>query len=168
MGWYLRKSVKFGPLRVNFSKSGIGYSFGVKGARIGTGPRGPYIAGGRYGLYYRQSLKAHTHPPRTVPARPIIPVSSNAYCSHCGAPIAADSDFCTQCGAPVSALQPATSEAAHAYCTHCGAAILAGNQFCIECGAAIHDPEKHDHHLSWWLLAGGILLGVLFLRLLGS
>ena len=35
MGWYLRKSVKLGLFRVNLSKSGIGYSFGVKGARIG-------------------------------------------------------------------------------------------------------------------------------------
>ncbi len=41
MGWYFRRSVKFGPLRLNFSKSGVGYSYGVKGLRVGTGPRGP-------------------------------------------------------------------------------------------------------------------------------
>ena len=29
MGWYLRKSFSFGPLRLNLSKSGLGYSFGV-------------------------------------------------------------------------------------------------------------------------------------------
>lgn len=33
-GFRFRKSVKFGPFRVNFSKSGVGYSFGMKGARI--------------------------------------------------------------------------------------------------------------------------------------
>ena len=38
MGWYLRKSLKLGPLRFNLSKSGIGTSIGVKGLRVGTGP----------------------------------------------------------------------------------------------------------------------------------
>ncbi|MCU1285325.1 MAG: hypothetical protein JWO13_1675 [Acidobacteriales bacterium] len=56
MGWYLRKSVGFGPLRVNLSKSGLGYSFGVRGARIGSGPKGTYVRIGRGGLYYQQYL----------------------------------------------------------------------------------------------------------------
>ena len=34
MGFRFRKSFKVGPMRVNFSKSGMGYSFGTKGARI--------------------------------------------------------------------------------------------------------------------------------------
>ena len=34
MGIRFRKSINLGPLRINISKSGIGYSFGVKGARI--------------------------------------------------------------------------------------------------------------------------------------
>lgn len=33
MGLRFRKSVKLGGLRINFSKSGIGYSYGVKGLR---------------------------------------------------------------------------------------------------------------------------------------
>jgi len=56
MGWFLRKSFSFGPVRLNLSKSGLGYSVGVKGARVGFGPRGNYIHMGRYGVYYRQSL----------------------------------------------------------------------------------------------------------------
>jgi hypothetical protein len=56
MGFYLRKSVSFGPLRLNLSRSGLGASVGVKGARIGVGPRGSYIHMGRGGLYYRQTL----------------------------------------------------------------------------------------------------------------
>jgi len=56
MNFYIRKSVKFGPLRFNFSKSGIGISAGVKGARIATGPRGTYIHLGRNGIYYRQKI----------------------------------------------------------------------------------------------------------------
>lgn len=34
MGFRFRKSVKAGPFRINFSKSGIGYSFGGKGFRV--------------------------------------------------------------------------------------------------------------------------------------
>jgi hypothetical protein len=56
MGWYLRKSLKIGPLRINLSKSGLGGSVGVKGLRVGTGPRGRYLHAGREGLYYRASL----------------------------------------------------------------------------------------------------------------
>jgi hypothetical protein len=67
MSFYLRKSVKFGPIRLNFSKSGIGVSAGVKGARISTGPRGTYIHLGRNGLYYRQKIDTGT---ADAPSRP--------------------------------------------------------------------------------------------------
>ena len=40
MSWFLRKSFPLGPLRFNLSKSGIGMSAGVKGARIGVDARG--------------------------------------------------------------------------------------------------------------------------------
>ena len=56
MGFYLRKSVKVGPFRFNLSKSGVGVSGGVKGLRIGSGPRGNYIHMGRGGLYYRKTI----------------------------------------------------------------------------------------------------------------
>lgn len=56
MGLYLKKAFNFGPLRVNFSKSGLGLSFGIKGMRIGSGPGGNYIHGGRKGLYFKKSL----------------------------------------------------------------------------------------------------------------
>ena len=56
MSFYFRKSVNFGPIRFNFSKSGIGVSAGVKGARISTGPRGTYVHAGRYGFYYSQRI----------------------------------------------------------------------------------------------------------------
>ncbi len=57
MPLYLRKSVKAGPFRFNFSKSGVGLSVGITGLRIGTGPRGHYVHAGRNGVYYRSSLK---------------------------------------------------------------------------------------------------------------
>jgi len=59
MGWFLRKSFRLGPLRFNLSKSGVGVSAGVKGARIGMDARGRgYVAGGRAGLYFRQRLSS--------------------------------------------------------------------------------------------------------------
>ncbi|MGN1370190.1 MAG: DUF4236 domain-containing protein [Aristaeellaceae bacterium] len=41
MGFRFRKSVKLGKhTRINLSKSGVGVSTGVKGFRVGVGPRG--------------------------------------------------------------------------------------------------------------------------------
>jgi hypothetical protein len=56
MSFYIRKSLSVGPFRFNLSKSGIGLSTGIKGFRVGTGPRGNYVHMGRYGLYYRATL----------------------------------------------------------------------------------------------------------------
>ncbi|WP_442921050.1 DUF4236 domain-containing protein [Mesorhizobium sp. Cs1321R2N1] len=56
MGFYVRKSISAGPFRFNFSSGGVGVSVGVKGLRIGTGPRGHYIHAGRGGLCYRGTL----------------------------------------------------------------------------------------------------------------
>jgi hypothetical protein len=56
MGFYLRKSVSVGPFRVNFSSSGVGVSAGIKGLRVGTGPRGNYISVGTGALRYRATL----------------------------------------------------------------------------------------------------------------
>ena len=56
MGFYIRKSLSVGPFRFNLRKSGIGLSTGIRGFRIGTGPRGNYVHMGRGGLYFRQTL----------------------------------------------------------------------------------------------------------------
>ena len=57
MPFYIRKSIKLGPFRLNFSKSGVGVSTGIKGARIGMNAKGrKYIHLGRGGIYYRQNL----------------------------------------------------------------------------------------------------------------
>lgn len=57
MGFYIRKSIRVGPLRFNLSKSGIGVSAGIKGFRVGTGPRGHYVHAGRGGIYYRATVQ---------------------------------------------------------------------------------------------------------------
>ncbi len=60
MGFYIRKSISVGPFRFNLSGSGIGVSTGIKGFRVGTGPRGNYIHMGRGGLYFRATLPSST------------------------------------------------------------------------------------------------------------
>ncbi|PWS28566.1 hypothetical protein DHW03_01550 [Pedobacter yonginense] len=72
MGFLLRKSVKVGPMRINFSNSGISYSVGVKGARLSTGQRGTFVTLGANGIYYRQKISSspgHTNSPvyQTLP-----------------------------------------------------------------------------------------------------
>jgi hypothetical protein len=67
MGWYLKKSFGFGPLRLNLSRSGIGATVGAKGLRVSTGPRGRQLNAGREGLYYRTSLSAPTDRPDSQP-----------------------------------------------------------------------------------------------------
>ncbi len=57
MGLFFRKSFRIGPLRFNFSKSGLGVSAGIKGAHVGIGPKGrPYVTAGRDGIYFRERL----------------------------------------------------------------------------------------------------------------
>ena len=71
MGFYIRKSISVGPFRFNLSQSGVGVSTGIKGFRVGTGPRGNYIHMGRGGLYFRAALPGS--PPRQgipVPVQP--------------------------------------------------------------------------------------------------
>lgn len=71
MGFYLRKALSFGPFRFNLSRSGVGVSVGVKGARIGINPRGQtYIHAGRGGVYYRQTLSPGSPRPKTGSSPP--------------------------------------------------------------------------------------------------
>jgi hypothetical protein len=78
MGFYIRKSVRVGPLRFNLSKSGIGISAGIPGFRVGMGPRGNYIHAGRGGFYYRTTLPSSgggrpPAPPSAYPAHAPVP-----------------------------------------------------------------------------------------------
>ncbi len=76
MGFYIRKSIRLGPVRLNLSKSGIGTSIGIKGFRIGSGPRGNYIHAGRNGFYYRTSLPSSKSISRSAPALQQEPITS--------------------------------------------------------------------------------------------
>ncbi|MBI1247086.1 DUF4236 domain-containing protein [bacterium] len=59
MGFSFRKSFNFGPLRVNVSKSGVGFSFGMRGLRAGMSSNGrKYVSAGVPGTgarYYKST-----------------------------------------------------------------------------------------------------------------
>jgi hypothetical protein len=66
VGWNFRRSARLGPLRLNFSKSGIGYSVGVRGLRIGKDAKGrTYSATSipNTGIYRRDYFKKSNTPP---------------------------------------------------------------------------------------------------------
>lgn len=73
MGFFFRKSIKLGLFRLNFSKSGIGASVGVKGARAGINAKGQkYVSAGRYGIGYRKVFS------RTKPSKSVDPINTPA------------------------------------------------------------------------------------------
>src|SRR5580765_6403685 len=67
MGFSFRRSTSFGPFRLNFSKSGVGASVGVKGARLTMTPKGTtYITVGHGGFSYRKTLSSQRN--QTIPS----------------------------------------------------------------------------------------------------
>jgi len=56
VGWGFRKSFGSSPFRVNLSKSGVGFSTGVKGFRVSTNRRGTFVNMGTGGVYYRKKI----------------------------------------------------------------------------------------------------------------
>lgn len=59
MGFRFRKSFNIGPLRINLSKSGVGFSVGTKGFRVGRSAKGKTSATVSIpgtGLSYQQDL----------------------------------------------------------------------------------------------------------------
>ena len=57
MGLYFRKGINLGILRINFSKSGVGFSIGIPGLRIVKPARGKiYLQTGKNGIYYRKTI----------------------------------------------------------------------------------------------------------------
>jgi hypothetical protein len=79
VGFYLRKSVSVGPFRFNLSQSVVGVSAGIKGFRVGAGPRGNYVHMGRGGLYFRSTLPSvPTSTKRVMLDHPRAPAENNA------------------------------------------------------------------------------------------
>jgi hypothetical protein len=62
MGFRFRRSVSFGPLRLNFSKRGVGMLAGVRGARVTLGADGKVretLSLPGTGLSYQHTETAH-------------------------------------------------------------------------------------------------------------
>lgn len=72
MGWSYHKSFGSGPFRVNFSKSGVSYSVGVKGARVNFGPKGTYVNLNSHGISYRRKISSVAEPSH-LPAPQFLP-----------------------------------------------------------------------------------------------
>jgi len=69
MAWSFRRSINLGPLRINASKLGLGYSVGVPGFRVGKDARGRSYTSASIpgtGIYNRTYLKGQ--PANRVPA----------------------------------------------------------------------------------------------------
>ncbi|QNE42073.1 MULTISPECIES: DUF4236 domain-containing protein [Hymenobacter] len=75
MGFSFRKSISFGPMRVNLSTRGIGYSVGVKGARIRVNRRGTYVSLGAGGIQYRKYIQQTTTHSPSYPPAPLPPTA---------------------------------------------------------------------------------------------
>lgn len=73
----MKKSFGNSLFRINFSRSGVSYSFGVKGARLNVSQRGTYVSFGSNGIYYRKKISGnnpHEHSnPYLPPAPALIP-----------------------------------------------------------------------------------------------
>lgn len=79
MGWSFRRAVRFGPLRVNLSRSGVSLSGGVRGARVNVGPRGTYVSLSGGGFRYRRKLDTtRSSPAESTPALPDAPETAQA------------------------------------------------------------------------------------------
>jgi Protein of unknown function (DUF4236) len=82
MGFFFRRSANLGPFRLNFSRSGIGASVGVTGARVTMTPRGTtYITVGSHGFYYRETLSHRAGPASAADRLPqpvTVPVETRA------------------------------------------------------------------------------------------
>jgi hypothetical protein len=76
MGWGFRRSINFGPLRINLSKSGMGYSVGTRGLRVGKDVKGRTYssvsipATGIYRRDYYRNKVSKAHPPTIPPSQP--------------------------------------------------------------------------------------------------
>lgn len=79
MGIRFRKSIKIGPMRINLSKSGIGWSVGVKGARVTKKADGGYrttVGVPGTGLSYIKDYSSKQQKPAQhadQPAQPYLP-----------------------------------------------------------------------------------------------
>lgn len=147
MGFRFRKSVNLGGgFRINFSKSGIGYSHGFKGARITKKANGGVrttLSIPRTGISYveesdgyrRTSKKTNrlvssnrTESNNYYTASKTTPVR-DLDCPFCGNAVARGQNFCTKCGRSL----PSNVF----FCNQCGEEVWSNQEFCPNCDALL-------------------------------
>lgn len=116
MGFRFRKSISLGKLlKLNVSKSGIGVSGGIRGARLSVSPDGKVrgsVGLPGTGVSYTKVLgditpsdaKKKAAAPPTDDTMGIPPAAASAakrFCTACGKRAAAKDKFCRYCGARV-------------------------------------------------------------------
>lgn len=113
MGFRFRKSIKAGPLRVNLSKSGVGYSVGTKGFRYtkkaGGGTRTTASIPGTGISYVSDSKKKEAapvsqEPVKSTPGEPYHygVINEVKYCRSCHHGNPAGATHCASCGKPMN------------------------------------------------------------------
>ena len=105
MGFNFRKSFSIGKLfRINISKSGIGFSFGIPGARITRTAKGKlkstYSIPGT-GISYTQNLDKKENKEKKITDKK--QKSDNIlYCENCGQKVSKQAKFCKNCGTKIN------------------------------------------------------------------
>lgn len=143
MGFRFRKSVKVGPMRVNFSKSGVGYSVGSKGFRVTKKANG--------GM-------------RTTAS---IPGTGISYVKDYSAKTSGKASY----SAPNPTSRPTPTNVSgsdtpiEGYCPVCYRRLEEGAKYCTKCGHAIGSKIKKPIHKRWWFI---LIIGLLCLRVCGA
>lgn len=81
MGFKFRKSIKIGAARINFSKSGVGASVGVKGFRLGRNAKGQnYVSASipGTGVGYEARSKSAGRKPENMPMEVMAPKTEDS------------------------------------------------------------------------------------------
>ena len=139
MGFRFRKSVKVGPMRVNISKSGVGYSVGGKGYRVTKKANGGMrttasIPGTGISYVKDYSTKSKSKGPASIPTAAAANVSRS------------DTEL-------------------DKYCPNCYRMLEDGSQYCTKCGHTIGSKIKKPIYKRWWFL---LIVGVICLRACGA
>lgn len=110
MGLRYRKSIKFGPFRLNFSKSGVGYSVGGKGYRV------------------TKTAKGGVRKTVSIPGTGI---------SHVEEVSASKVKAAQTTGASAASVSGAAATPPEGFCPNCSHPVSGGNSRCPECGVKI-------------------------------
>ena len=143
MGLRFRKSVKVGPMRVNISKSGVGYSVGGKGYRVTKKANGGMRTTASIpgtGISYVKDYSTKTSTKTTTTATRPTPV-------------------------PTSANVSGSDTSLDKYCPNCYRMLEDGAKYCTKCGHAIGSQVKKPIHKRWWFI---LIVGLLCLRACGT